>query len=78
MIELHGALSELARLRSGRRGASKAVLEHEKDQEARTVDAVVGEALRGGLAVMGPDDVVLALNERRVHRLVVEADFARS
>ena len=39
------------------------------------MDAVVGEALRGGVGVIGPEDVVEALNQGRVHRLVLEADF---
>jgi peptide subunit release factor 1 (eRF1) len=42
------------------------------------VEGVVGEALRGGLGVLGPDDVVLALNEGRVHTLVIEEDFRRT
>lgn len=42
------------------------------------VERVVGEALRGGLGVMGPEDVVLALNEGRVHTLLVEEDFDRT
>jgi peptide subunit release factor 1 (eRF1) len=41
------------------------------------VAAVVGEAVRGGLGVAGPDDVVLASNEGRVHALYVEEDFDR-
>jgi peptide subunit release factor 1 (eRF1) len=59
-------------------GAAAAVLEHERRGEERAVDAVVGQSLRGGLAVLGPDDVVQALNQGRVHRLVIEEDFARS
>jgi hypothetical protein len=49
-----------------------------KDREARNVAGVVGEALRGGIAVVGPEDVVLAVNEGRVHELVLEEDFRRS
>jgi peptide subunit release factor 1 (eRF1) len=59
-------------------GAAKAVSEHEKGSEKKIVDAVVGESLRGGLGVLGPDDVVQALNQGRVHRLVLEEDFQRS
>ncbi len=55
-----------------------AALERERRDEAGVVDSVVGEALRGGVAVLGPDDVVLALNEGRVHRLVLEEDFERA
>src|SRR5690606_22820458 len=39
---------------------------------------VVGEALAGGLAVVGTEDVVLAANEERVHVLVIAADFAQT
>jgi len=54
------------------------VVEHERAAEGKEVERVVGEALRGGLAVLGPEDVVLAVNERRVHRLILEEDFERS
>jgi peptide subunit release factor 1 (eRF1) len=54
------------------------VVEHERAEETKHVEHVVGEALRGGLAVVGPEDVVLAVNERRVHRLILEEDFERS
>ncbi len=47
------------------------------DGGERDVEAVVGEALRGGLGVVGPEDVVLAVNEGRVYALVVEEDFER-
>jgi hypothetical protein len=59
-------------------GAADAVRMHERSAEERDVDAVVGESLRGGLAVLGPDDVVQALNQGRVHRLVLEEDFERA
>jgi len=52
--------------------------EKERESEARAVEHAIGEALRGGLAVLGPEDVVLAVNERRVHRLILEEDFERS
>lgn len=45
---------------------------HEREKEIRGVEAVVGEALAGGLAVLGPQDVVLAANEGRIHRLMVD------
>jgi hypothetical protein len=43
--------------------------------EAEVVEHVIREALRGGLAVLGPEDVVLAVNERRVYRLILEEDL---
>jgi hypothetical protein len=54
------------------------LLEHERSVEAEQVEHAIGEAMRGGLAVLGPEDVVLAVNERRVHRLILEEDFHRS
>ncbi len=54
---------------------AEAALGRAEADDKRAVDRVVGEALRGGLAVLGPDDVVLALNEGRVHTLVLEEDF---
>jgi len=59
-------------------GAAAAIREHERGSEQRVVDEVVGQSLRGGLAVLGPEDVVMALNEHRVHRLVLEEDFSRA
>jgi hypothetical protein len=54
------------------------VLARERADEEAAVHALVGQALRGGLAVLGPDDVVLALNEGRVHTLVMDQDFQRA
>lgn len=48
------------------------------DGAARDVEAVLGEALRGGVAVVGPEDVVLAVNQKRIHQLVMEEDFDRA
>lgn len=59
-------------------GAAAALAEHERGAEERAVEAVVGQALRGGLGVLGPEDVVQAVNEGRVHRLVIEEDFRRA
>jgi peptide subunit release factor 1 (eRF1) len=66
----------------GRDGLLAATLEklaeHERAVEQELVESAVGQALGGGLAVLGPEDVVLAVNERRVHRLILEEDFERS
>ena len=64
----------------GRRGGviartGSAVAGAEEREEHALVDHLVGEALRGGLAVLGPADVVSAVNQRRVHRLVLEEDL---
>jgi peptide subunit release factor 1 (eRF1) len=63
--------------RDGLKAVAERVLCRERDDERRDVDSVVGQALGGGLAVLGPEDVVLALNEGRVHTLVLEEDFSR-
>lgn len=59
-------------------GVAAALAEHERGAEERAIDGVVGQALRGGLGVLGPEDVVQAVNEGRVHRLVIEEDFRRA
>ena len=52
--------------------------EREREVEKMQVEHAIGEALRGGLAVLGPEAVVLAVNERRVQRLILEEDFERA
>jgi peptide subunit release factor 1 (eRF1) len=64
--------------RDGVKALAERVLTRERDEERREVDAVIGQALRGALAVAGPEDVVLALNEGRVHTLLIEEDFERT
>jgi peptide subunit release factor 1 (eRF1) len=64
--------------RDGVKAIAEAVIGREREEEREVVDTVVGQALRGGLAVLGPEDVVLALNEGRVHELVIEEDFTRA
>lgn len=49
--------------------------EYEQRIESHNVEHVVSEALAGGLGVLGPEDVVLAVNEGRVHRLIIEDTF---
>jgi hypothetical protein len=74
------------RWRSGGRARRDAVLAVAADgarEAARSgadhgAEALVGEALRGGVAVVGPEDVVLAANEGRVQALVLEDDFSRT
>jgi peptide subunit release factor 1 (eRF1) len=55
-----------------------AVAAKERANDELAVQQAIGQALGGGLAVLGPDDVLLAVNERRVHRLILEEDFERS
>ena len=51
------------------------IAEQERVQEQEIVESAIGQALRGGMAVLGTDDVILAVNERRVHRLILEEGF---
>ena len=55
--------------------AGTALAGAEEREEHALVDHLVGEALRGGLAVLGPADVVSAVNQRRVHQLVLAEDL---
>jgi hypothetical protein len=64
--------------RNGVRALVKEVLGDGTGGEPERVKAIVGEALRGGLAVAGPEDVVLAANEGRIHVLFAEDDLAQS
>ncbi len=64
--------------RDGVKALAEAVLGRERDDGRPDVDAIVGQALRGSRAVVGPEDVVLAVNEGRVQSLVLEEDFARA
>jgi hypothetical protein len=57
------------------KGAAQAIAEREKQDEHHAIEQVVGHALRGGLGVLGPNDVVEALNQGRVHKLVIEECF---
>lgn len=64
--------------RDGVKELAGAALGAERHEGEKVVGSLVGEALRGGLGVLGPEDVVLALNEGRVHTLVIEEDFRRA
>lgn len=59
-------------------GAAKAIGEQERIREHEIVDSLVGQALRGGIGVLGPDDVLSALMQGRIHKLVLEEDFQRT
>ncbi|HEX9050207.1 MAG TPA: hypothetical protein VF841_06695, partial [Anaeromyxobacter sp.] len=49
-----------------------------RTRAGRAPDRLVGEALRGGIAVVGLEDVTLALAEGRVQALVLEEDLERA
>ncbi|HZZ86358.1 MAG TPA: hypothetical protein VFE30_17640 [Anaeromyxobacteraceae bacterium] len=55
--------------------AREAIAVQQSRDELSRIDGTVGQALRGSLSVLGLEDVVLATNERRVGRLLIEADF---
>ncbi|WP_242344792.1 baeRF10 domain-containing protein [Anaeromyxobacter terrae] len=57
------------------KGAAKALADREKVDEHDAIEQVVAQSLRGALGVLGPSDVVEALNQGRVHRLVIEECF---
>jgi hypothetical protein len=59
-------------------GAASALAQHEREVEEHAIENVIGQSLRGGLGVLGPEDVVQAVNEGRVHQLVIEDDFRRA
>jgi peptide chain release factor subunit 1 len=48
---------------------------YEKKQEGETVEYLITQALSGGNAVLGMADVITALQERRVMRLIMVKDF---
>ncbi|HYG67314.1 MAG TPA: hypothetical protein VD838_06630 [Anaeromyxobacteraceae bacterium] len=56
----------------------EAVGAHEKEKEQAVIDSLVGQALRGGLAVLGTPDVIEAVNQGRVHKLVIESDLNKT
>ncbi|WP_050724823.1 Vms1/Ankzf1 family peptidyl-tRNA hydrolase [Vulgatibacter incomptus] len=60
------------------RGAIEEAFAHERSLEQSDVHNVVGEALAGGLAVLGPEDVALAATEARIHRLLIEDGFEQT
>ncbi|HEX9241026.1 MAG TPA: hypothetical protein VF875_01155 [Anaeromyxobacter sp.] len=60
------------------RTLAQEVLGDGTDGEAQEVASAVAAAVRGGVGVAGPDDVVLAANEGRIQALFVEEDFTRS
>lgn len=57
--------------------AVEEVFQTARQGEGRALLRVVREALAGGLAELGPEDVVLAANEGRIYRLLIEHGFDR-
>jgi peptide subunit release factor 1 (eRF1) len=51
--------------------------EHEREEELATVQLLVHRAGHGGLAVLGLQATLDAVNTARVHKLVMQQDFRR-
>ena len=57
--------------------AQEALQRHEREEELATVQLLVNRAGHGGLAVLGQQETLAAVNTARVHQLVLERDFHR-
>lgn len=60
------------------RNALPLALRWKRRQAVEIRERVVEEASRGGLGVIGREEVVAALNEGRVHRLLLDPDYDRA
>lgn len=55
---------------------AKAVIQqHEQEEEIETVNLLLNRAGQGGLAVLGIQETVAALNSGRIHKLIMHRDF---
>ncbi len=57
--------------------AQETLQRHEREEEQATVQLLVNRAGHGGLAVLGQQETLAAVNTARVHQLVLERDFHR-
>ena len=57
--------------------AQEALQRHEREEELATVDLLVNRAGHGGLAVLGQQATLEAVNTARVHKLVMQKDLCR-
>jgi len=55
--------------------AQETLQRHEREEEQATVQLVVQRAGHGGLAVLGQQETLAAVNTGRVHKLVMHKDF---
>lgn len=70
------AKAEMLADTNGILGATTPIVEaYERKQEEETVEYLITQALSGGNAALGMADVIAALQERRVMRLVMLKDF---
>jgi peptide chain release factor subunit 1 len=57
--------------------AQETLQRHEREEELATVDLLVNRAGHGGLAVLGQQATLEAVNTARVHKLVMQKDLRR-
>ena len=57
--------------------AQEALQRYEREEEQATVQLLVNRAGHGGLAVLGQQETLAAVNTARVHKLVLQKDFSR-
>jgi peptide subunit release factor 1 (eRF1) len=55
--------------------AQEVLQRHEREEELATVQLLVNRAGHGGLAVLGPQATLAAVNTARVHKLVMHRDY---
>jgi peptide chain release factor subunit 1 len=55
--------------------AQEAIQRHEREEEQATVQVLLDRAGQGGLAVLGQQDTLAAVNTARVQKLVLHKDF---
>ena len=55
--------------------AQEVLQRHEREEEQATVELLVNRAGHGGLAALGQQETLAAVNTARVHKLVMQKDF---
>jgi peptide subunit release factor 1 (eRF1) len=55
--------------------AQEAIQRHEREEEQATVQVLLDRVGHGGLAVLGQQDTLTAVNTARVQKLVLQEDF---
>lgn len=58
--------------------AKEVIQRHEQEEEVETVNLLLNRAGQGGLAVLGIQETVAALNTGRIHKLIMHRDFQAS
>jgi peptide subunit release factor 1 (eRF1) len=55
--------------------ARETLQRHEREEELATVERLLNRAAEGGLAVVGTQETLAAVNTGRVHQLILQRDF---